>query len=129
MPVLKNPRHEKFAQALAQGKTADEAYKTAGFKANRGNATTLKANQSISNRVKEIQGRAAERVAVTIQSITDELDEIRKAAGDVGQHSAALGAVMGKAKLHGLLIEKKQVTGADGGPVQVIIANADAELL
>lgn len=51
MPVLKNARHEAFAQELAKGKTADEAYKLAGFKPNRGNAATLKQKQSISKRV------------------------------------------------------------------------------
>lgn len=36
MPVLKNARHERFAQGRAKGKTIDEAYVDAGFKANRG---------------------------------------------------------------------------------------------
>ncbi|MDX0979387.1 terminase small subunit, partial [Sinorhizobium medicae] len=31
MPVLKNARHEKFAQARAKGNTVDEAYVVAGF--------------------------------------------------------------------------------------------------
>lgn len=31
MPALDNPRHERFAQELAKGKTADEAYQTAGL--------------------------------------------------------------------------------------------------
>ena len=35
MPVLPDPRYEKFAQRLAQGDTADKAYQRAGFKANR----------------------------------------------------------------------------------------------
>jgi phage terminase small subunit len=37
MGILINPRHECFAQALAQGKTANEAYALAGYKANEGN--------------------------------------------------------------------------------------------
>lgn len=56
MPVLPNQRHEAFAQALAKGKTADEAYALAGFKPNRGNAATLKAKQSILDRVEPYQG-------------------------------------------------------------------------
>lgn len=64
MPVLDNPKHEAFAQALARGKTADEAYQLAGFKANRGNASTLKSKQNISDRVAELLGMAAERVVV-----------------------------------------------------------------
>ncbi|WP_455872862.1 hypothetical protein [Rhizobium yanglingense] len=42
MPVLKNARHEKFAQALAKGKTATEAYAEAGFKPHDGNAARLR---------------------------------------------------------------------------------------
>ncbi|MDO9417019.1 terminase [Pararhizobium sp.] len=128
MPVLKNARHEKFAQALAKGKTADDAYKDAGFKANRGNAATLKANQSISKRVAEIQGRAAERAAVSIQSLTDELEEARGIAIAEKQSSAAVAATLGKAKLHGLLVDKKQHTGPNGGPIQTIdLSNVSAD--
>ena len=61
MPVLPNQRHEAFAQALAKGKTADEAYTLAGFKPNRGNATRLKANDSIRKRVDELQQKVAEK--------------------------------------------------------------------
>jgi phage terminase small subunit len=50
MPLLDNPKYELFAQGLAEGRTADEAYKRAGYKPNRGNAATLKANQSIVER-------------------------------------------------------------------------------
>ncbi|WP_105430207.1 hypothetical protein [Neorhizobium sp. T6_25] len=61
MPVLKNARHERFAQALSQGKTADEAYEAAGYTANRGNAARLKANESIMKRVREIAARVSEK--------------------------------------------------------------------
>lgn len=119
MPVLSNARHERFAQEIAKGKTADEAYQLAGFKPNRGNATTLKANQSISKRVAEIQGRAAEKAAVSIQSLTDELEEARGIAIAEKQSSAAVAATLGKAKLHGLLIDKKQHAGPNGGAIVV----------
>lgn len=119
MPVLKNARHEKFAQSLAKGKTADEAYTDAGFKPNRGNATRLKANESIASRVAELQAKGAERTLVSLESITNELEEARKAAMAEKQTAAAVSASMGKAKLHGLLIDKKQLTGAHGGPVQI----------
>jgi hypothetical protein len=42
MGPLANQRHERFAQALAQGKTATEAYALAGYRANDGNASRLK---------------------------------------------------------------------------------------
>jgi phage terminase small subunit len=50
MGPLSNRRHERFAQALAQGKTATEAYIFAGYKANDGNASRMKGNERISAR-------------------------------------------------------------------------------
>ena len=114
MPVLPNPRHEAFAQALAKGKSADEAYALAGFKPNRGNATRLKANESIRARVAELQERGAKRVEVTVESLSAELDEARTKALESGQISAAVSATMGKAKLHGKLVERKHHTGSIG---------------
>ncbi|WP_421445734.1 hypothetical protein [Agrobacterium tumefaciens] len=49
--------------------TADEAYQKAGFKPNRGNAATLKANQSILDRVTELQSKAAKKAEITVDSL------------------------------------------------------------
>lgn len=76
MPVLKNAKHERFAQELTNGKTADEAYVLAGYKENRGNAATLKANQSISDRVEELLTKAADRVEITKSKVLEELAKI-----------------------------------------------------
>jgi hypothetical protein len=111
MPVLPNQRHESFAQALAQGKTADEAYALAGYKANRGNAATLKAKQSILDRVAEIQAKVAKKVEVTVESLAAELDEARLMALGEKQSSAAVSATMGKAKLFGLGVENRKLSG------------------
>lgn len=108
MPVLDNPRHERFAQELAKGKTADEAYVLAGYEANRGNATRMNANESISGRIAELQNRAAERAVVTMEDISRQLDEDRDFAHKVGSASAAVAATMGKAKLHGFLVERSE---------------------
>ena len=39
--MLKNPRRERFAQLLASGKTATDAYVEAGYRPNRFNAATM----------------------------------------------------------------------------------------
>lgn len=109
MPVLSNAKHERFAQALAKGETADAAYVTAGFKENRGNATRLKANESVMSRVAEIQGRAAIRTEITVASITDRLLAIAtrgEASADAPMLSVARASLMDAAKLNGLVIEK-----------------------
>src|SRR5262245_420818 len=74
--TLANLRHERFAQALARGKTATEAYVLAGYKANDGNASRMKGNERISARVHEIVGRAAERAEVDVERILRELAAI-----------------------------------------------------
>lgn len=76
MPVLKNPKHELFAQALAKGKTADEAYQLAGYKQSRPAASRLSTNVNVSARVKQILGRAAERVEITQAKVLEELAKI-----------------------------------------------------
>jgi hypothetical protein len=53
--ALPNPRYEAFCQALAKGKGASEAYKKAGFLPNRGNASRLKAKESICRRLAELR--------------------------------------------------------------------------
>jgi len=73
MPILKNPKHERFAQQLAQGKTADEAYQLAGYRENRGNAARMKANDSIVSRVAEIQGKGADKAELSVERVLREI--------------------------------------------------------
>jgi phage terminase small subunit len=73
---LDNARHERFAQGLAEGRTADEAYQLAGFEANRGNACRLKANEHVQARVDEILEAAGERVEITKARVLAELGKI-----------------------------------------------------
>lgn len=61
MPILKNAKHEAFAQALAKGCTATEAYEAAGYKADRKNAHRLTTNDDIAARVLEIGVRISEK--------------------------------------------------------------------
>lgn len=73
--TLANPRHERFAQELASGKSQFEAHGNAGFKAHRGNASLLAQDKSIVARVDEIisatreMGRAATDKAAEALSI------------------------------------------------------------
>jgi hypothetical protein len=118
MPALKNPRHEAFAQALARGTSAAAAYVEAAYKANAGNACTLKSQQSISKRVLELQEQqiaihqqaTAEAVAnakVTIESLIAEAEAARvKAMAERGGAAAAVSALTAKAKLAGMWRER-----------------------
>lgn len=118
MPVLEDARHELFCQEVATGKDASQAYVAAGFKANRGNASTLRSKPHIQARIEEILAGAAERAEVTIYDIAKQLDEDRQFARELEVPSAAISATMGKAKVLGLLTDRVEHTGADGGPIQ-----------
>lgn len=76
MPVLKNAKHERFAQELAKGKSAAEAYVLAGYAANDGNAIRLKGNERVRDRVTEILSTAAERAEITVERVLTELGKI-----------------------------------------------------
>src|SRR5580704_3835701 len=54
MAVLRNVRHEAFAQAVANGHSAFKAHEIAGFFPDRANAGRLRHRDDISRRVDEI---------------------------------------------------------------------------
>lgn len=108
MPPLDNPRHERFAQELAKGKSAGQAYVEAGYKANEGNCIRLKGNERILGRVAELQERFAIRAEVTIASLTAELEEVRDLAIRDGQYAPAVAAIKEKAVLAGVRVEKSE---------------------
>lgn len=109
MPALDNPKHERFAQLLAKGKTQTEAYVEAGYKADDGNAARLTGNDKVQARVAEIQERAATRVEVSVASLTANLLRIAQKAEKLSEApglSVARAAQMDVAKLNGLVIDK-----------------------
>lgn len=118
MPVLKNPKHEAFAQGLAKGLTADEAYESAGYSRNRGNATRLKANESVVKRVEELQGRIAEKAEWTAADRLEALKRIVEAT-ERGEPRVAVSAIAEANKMQGSHApEKREHTGPNGGPIQ-----------
>ena len=106
--MLQNPRHERFAQEIAKAKTATAAMAAAGYTDPR-NSTRLMKNDEIRRRIAELQARGAERAEVTLASLLAELDAARQLALKLGQCSAAVAAVMGMAKLTGLIIDRREI--------------------
>jgi hypothetical protein len=111
MAILRNHRHEAFAQALARGLSIAAAYVEAGYKPNRGNAhTLLKQNKRISKRVEEIQAEqlaihqqataeAAAKAKVTLESLIAEAEAARtKAMSEKGGAAAAVSALIAKSE-------------------------------
>ncbi|MEM9222096.1 MAG: hypothetical protein AAGB11_06790 [Pseudomonadota bacterium] len=100
--VLTNPRHERFAQALASGQTAD-----AGYSPNGGSASRLHGNACIRGRVTEIQSATAKAVGITRERLIQMCIEVFENAAQAGNaHSAQIAAIREIGVLTGLRVEK-----------------------
>ena len=119
------PKQEAFALAYVETGNASEAYRRAY---NAGNmkpeviankASALLKRGEVRVRVEMAQAKAVERHETTVDDILRELEEARAlaAGGEKPQPAAMVAASMGKAKLLGMLTDKTEVTGKDGGPV------------
>lgn len=114
------PKQEAFAQKFVECGNASEAYRHAydvGEDTSewvKVEASKLLKDPNIALTVLELQGRARERHDVTIDKLTAELEAARlQAMDDPKGAAAAVSAIMAKAKLHGLLIDKTDHTLSD----------------
>jgi phage terminase small subunit len=120
-------KQEAFARAYVEIGNASEAYrKIYTVKPDTkpetvwANASRVLADSKVAARVAELQEAAKQLTLVSVESLTLELEEARRLAmADEKGASAAVAAVMGKAKLHGLLIDKNEHTGKGGAPIEV----------
>jgi hypothetical protein len=123
MPALKNPRHERFAQLIFEGLTNGEpksysqsrAYIAAGYTAKdvgkrcgSAQAASSRLLYRVIHRVRELQAEAAERNQETADKCVAELNELRREAQAEKAYSAAVSAVMGKAKILNLIVDQHQ---------------------
>lgn len=108
MPVLPNQRHERFAQELAKGKTADDAYELAGYKRNRRNATTLKSKQDIQSRLAELLQSAWDRSELTKDWVIEKLKVVHSAAIEQKQLGSANRALELMGKELGMFVDRTQ---------------------
>ncbi|HVC53789.1 MAG TPA: hypothetical protein VND87_17355 [Stellaceae bacterium] len=140
MSVLTSAKHERFAQEIAGGASASQAYVAAGYRAHRGNASALARQQTILARVGELLAqrkrlqerateRAIERTAITKQRVAEELAAIGFATtgleGDPHLDLSALSreqaralsvkrqALMDIAALFGYVIKRTEVREVD----------------
>jgi hypothetical protein len=109
MPVLDNARHERFAQALAKGMSATDAYTKAGYSGDRTAASRLSTNVNVQARLLELKTKSAEKTVLTVASITDRLLKIAdkgEASDEASMLTVARASLMDAAKLNGLVIDK-----------------------
>ena len=118
MPALPNMRQELFAQNLVKGMTQNRAYIKAGYTANTpqagwSNASRLIRDDKVSNRIDELLKTTETELKVTVESMTNLYADLLQGARSAGNFNAAKGAADSLAKMHGLMIDRKE-TGAPG---------------
>ena len=86
--TLSNPKWELFAQEVAKGSPVSQAYVTAGFKPNDGNARTLRAKQAVSTR---IQASLDEREHIHAKAIEKAIEDTGISIGRVLTELAKIG--------------------------------------
>lgn len=88
MPVLRNAKHEAFAQAVAGGKNQDQAYAAIGFKPHRQNAHRLMTRDDIQARVNEIKSRVSDKAEWSAADRLTSLKKIHDAAAKDDKRTA-----------------------------------------
>ena len=123
--VTLTPKQETFCLAYIEEGCASAAYRQA-YNSERmkpetvnRSAKELLDNPKITARIQELQEAHRERHDVTVDSLTKELEDARDLATKNKQPSAIVQAVMGKAKIHGLIKDKHEHTGPGGGPIDI----------
>jgi len=116
VPALRHHRHEALAvrrvRDIALGESQAASYRAVGYRA-RGhagyvNASRLLRRADVAGRIAELQHIAARKSVATVASISNELDAARALAFATGNAMAGVKATMGKARIHGLLVNRSE---------------------
>ena len=125
-------KQEAFARAYVELGNATEAYRQSYDVSPEAkpegvwvDACKLLGSPKVALRIEQLQQAARERHDITIDTITKMLKEDRELAREQGQTSAAVSAVMGLAKIHGLVIDKSSNENRNTGTVRVTWSDAD----
>ncbi len=112
-------QQEKFCRVFVETGNASESYRQS-YKAEKMTANSIAReaslmldNPNVAQRIKTLRETHAKRHNVTVDSLVAELEEIKQIAlaAETPQTSAAVSAVMGKAKLTGLDKQVVEMTG------------------
>lgn len=111
---------EQFCREYIKTGNASEAYRTVSPKAKNWldatvweRASVMMRRNKVATRIAELQEHAALRAQETVDSLGVELNEMLDGARELKRYDIGVAAIMGKAKLFGFLVDKKEIrTGA-----------------
>lgn len=108
-----SPQQEKFAQAVAAGKTLSDAYRSAYnvrpttlAKSVHESSSTLMANVKITSRIEEIRAPVIASARVTLEAHLDALGVLSERAAARGLYNTAIYAELARGRACGLYAKK-----------------------
>ena len=112
------PKQEAFARFYVETGNASEAYRRAGYSVRQSpEAITQNASKLLTKvlpTVKQLQQKHQKRHDITVDKLTEMFLEDRDGARTASQYSAAISANVGLAKLHGHMVEKREIKHVSG---------------
>lgn len=118
MSVLKNPRHEKFAVLVANGKTQADAYREVwhGSRRWKDESVHVKASRvmaKVGPRVKELQQIAATNAGITRDELVEIMAEIVRTPGDAVPSGSRIVQEVREGKFGSTKVIPSKVAAAD----------------
>lgn len=119
---LKNAKRERFAREYLVDLNATQAAIRAGYSAKTAYSSGQRMLKyvEIQSRIVELQSHIVERTDLSIEWVLEQLRATFFAAKDCGQHSAANKSLELLGKHLGMYVDRHEVTGAGGGPIETV---------
>jgi Holliday junction resolvase len=113
MPVLKNSRHERFAQLRASGKTGCDAYREAVSNKSKNPdvlASQLVGMPGVAERIEELKAESARKCSMTREEFVESLVEMyRSAPGDASLTNPLCDSLISRGVRHAVFPMKTTV--------------------
>ena len=118
-------KQERFCLAYIKLGDASAAYREAYDTENMLPATVnrrakeLMDSSKIQARIEKLRAPAVKAARLTVEKHLDTLAELRDEARAAGQYGAAINAEIARGKAAGFYVRRQEITGKDGGPVEI----------
>lgn len=125
------PKKRAFILEYAISKNATQSAIKAGYSAATAKSAgpRLLTDVDVLEAINDAVEKHAETCGITIETITNMLIADRELARQLEAPAAAVSAALGLAKLHGLVVDKQQLSGAVGGYQAVAIPVAERDTI
>lgn len=127
-------KQERFCQEIIKGANASDAYRAA-YNAEKMKLATINRcaaelleNHKVTARINELRAPAIRNAQITLESHLERLSRLSKKAEEAEQFSASIKAEELCGKASGLYVSKMEVTGANGGPIELTDADRKARV-